>query len=162
MRQLLRGPLPSSAHACASLDEWLATKPGIRTVSIYSPLSGEIDLAKIIRSRPDIRWVYPRIHEDGVTLTLHEGGDLESGAFGIMEPRRDSPEVAAVDVDLFVCPGLAFAEDGGRLGRGRGFYDRLLAKARPGAFKVGICHGFQMIPETFGEDHDIRMDAVIF
>lgn len=162
MRSLLREPLPASSHACAALDEWLAKNPGIRTVSIYSPLSGEIDLAEIIRSRPDIRWVYPRIHDDGVTLTLHESGDLEAGTFGIMEPRQDSPEVAAMDVDLFVCPGLAFDEHGGRLGRGRGFYDRLLAKARPGAFKVGVCHGFQMVQDTFGEDHDIHMDAVIF
>ena len=50
---------------------------------------------------------------------------------------------------------------GGRLGRGRGFYDRMLAKARPDALKLGICFEIQLVADTFPEPHDVRMDHVI-
>ncbi|RYD45106.1 MAG: 5-formyltetrahydrofolate cyclo-ligase, partial [Verrucomicrobiaceae bacterium] len=93
-------------------------------------------------------------------LTFHTGENLAEGSFGIMEPAEGSPEVAVEEIDAFLCPGLAFDRKGGRLGRGRGFYDRLLAKAREDAVKIGLCHGFQMVEDTFSEEHDVRMDEV--
>lgn len=162
MRLLLRGAVPSSDHACAALAEWLTAHPNIKTVGIYSPLPGEIDLGAATRDHSEIHWVYPKVGADGVSMTFHTGGKLTAGAFGILEPAHGAAEVAVGHIDAFVCPGLAFDERGGRLGRGRGFYDRLLAKARPGVPKIGICHGFQMVDETFSEPHDIPMDVVLF
>lgn len=161
MRQLLRGSVPSSEHACDALGKWLAARPQLHVIGVFSPLPGEIDLSRLILSRTDLHWAYPKIGSDGITLTFHSGDNLASGAFGILEPADNSPEIAVGEIDAFICPGLAFDERGGRLGRGRGFYDRMLEKARPGTPKVGICHGFQMVPETFSEPHDILMDFVI-
>ena len=57
-------------------------------------------------------------------------------------------------------PGVAFDRMGNRMGRGRGFYDRLLMST-PRAVKVGVAYGFQMLDEIPVEPHDVKMNAVI-
>ena len=63
-------------------------------------------------------------------------------------------------VELIVVPGVAFDSEGNRMGRGRGFYDRLL-KSTPRAAKVGVAYDFQMLDHIATEPHDVRMDRVI-
>ena len=58
-------------------------------------------------------------------------------------------------------PGLAFARDGRRLGRGKGFYDRFLAALRPDCFKCGIGLDFQVVDDLPTEPHDVLLDAVV-
>lgn len=160
MRLALHEQVTDPAPACAALETWLLARPTLRTVAIYSALPGEIDLSQILHHLPHISWVYPRIV--GHHLTFHTGHDLRPGAFDLLEPSEESPEIPLSEIDAFICPGLAFDSGGHRLGRGRGFYDRLLAQARPDALKIGICFPFQIVPETFAELHDVKMDAVIF
>jgi 5-formyltetrahydrofolate cyclo-ligase len=159
MRRLLREQQPASDKACAALETWLLAHPALHTVAVYSPLPGEVDLSAILLLRADTRWVYPKVR--GTDLTFHSGLDFVYGAFGILEPAAGSPEVALADIDAFICPGLAFDPRGGRLGRGRGFYDRMLAKARPDALKLGVCFEIQWVTDTFPEPHDVLMDHVI-
>lgn len=160
MREMLRAAQPRSEQACAALGHWLAAHPDLRTLAVYSPLAAEVDLSKIIHTRPDLAWVYPKI--TGHHLSFHHGGNLVPGPFGILEPSADSLEIPICEIDAFLCPGLAFDAKGGRLGRGRGYYDRMLARARPDALKLGVCFPFQLVPDTFSELHDVPMDAVIF
>ena len=164
MRQLLRELDAGSGQACAALEQWLLAHPALRTIAVYSPLPGEVDLSAAIHRRPELRWAYPKVC--GQELTFHAmenpATGFVPGAFYILEPADGSPEVAVGQIDAFICPGLAFDARGGRLGRGRGFYDRMLAKARPDALKIGICFEVQMVPDTFAEPHDVHMDAVIF
>lgn len=160
MRRLLREQQPSSAKACAALRQWLFTHPALRIIAVYSQMPGEVDLSEIFLSHTDTKWVYPKVC--GTELSFHCGLHLTPGAFGIPEPAPDSPEVPLTEIDAFICPGLAFDPCGGRLGRGRGFYDRMLAQARPDALKLGICFEIQLVPDTFSESHDARMDHVIF
>lgn len=159
MRRLLRERQPASDQACAALQTWLLAHPALRTIAVYSPLPGEVDLSPTLLRRAETRWVFPKIR--GADLTFHSGLNLVSGAFGILEPAAGSPEVALAEIDAFICPGLAFDPRGGRLGRGRGFYDRMLANARPDALKLGICFEIQLVADTFPEPHDVRMDHVI-
>jgi len=159
MRRKLREFDGSSGPACAALEKWLQSHPTLRTIAIYSPLPGEVDLSTVVRLYPDILWVYPKVN--GHHLTFHSGDDHHPGAFGILEPHHESPEIPVREIDAFLCPGLAFDKSGGRLGRGRGFYDRLLAQARPDALKIGICFPEQLVPNTFSEAHDIHMDEII-
>ncbi len=160
MRQSFRATQSDSHPACLALDRWLHGHPELHTLAIYSPLLGEVDLSSLPRQRPDLRWLYPKVH--ACQLTFHFGSQLLPGAFGILEPIADSPAIAITEIDAFICPGLAFDPRGGRLGRGRGFYDRVLAQARPDALKIGICFAHQSVPDTFAEPHDIPMDIVIF
>ena len=163
MRALLKSSSPDSDPAISKVRDWLKSHPGLQTIAIYSALPGEIDLTSLVDLLPQIRWVFPRVQES--ELVLHQvrnrQQDLKIGAFGIREPLKMLPTVTSFDVDAFFCPGLAFDEYGGRLGRGRGFYDRMLESARPGALKIGVCRKEQIVPETHGEPHDIFMDEVI-
>jgi len=86
---------------------------------------------------------------------------LMPGAFGVREPSPDLPVIPVKRIDAFLCPGLAFDPHGARLGRGRGFYDRMLSKARPGALKIGVCFPWQIVPDVFPEAHDVIMDEVL-
>ena len=63
--------------------------------------------------------------------------------------------------DLVLVPGLAFSRAGHRLGRGGGFYDRLLAGRAKGAIKLGICFALQLLDSIPVEEHDAVLDAVI-
>ncbi len=64
-------------------------------------------------------------------------------------------------IDLILVPGLAFSRDRHRLGRGGGFFDRLLSGRAANAFKLGLCFSFQMLDHVPTEGHDVLMDAVI-
>ena len=64
------------------------------------------------------------------------------------------------EAELILVPGMAFDPEGHRLGRGKGFYDRLLKNS--GAYKAGVCFGFQVVGEVPSEPHDVRMDAVVY
>lgn len=90
---------------------------------------------------------------------------LEAGeSFGIPEPETGAEEVAIDDIDLVVVPGVAFDMGGGRMGRGKGFYDRMFAKiGKDGRapYKIGICFDFQIVEDVPKENHDMLMDAVI-
>ena len=163
MRQLLRSQQTSPSPICAHLQHWLTQHPQIHTVAAYAALPGEIDLSSLIAHHPQIRWAFPRV--TGTTLKFHQITNpleqLVSGYFKILEPSPTLPEIEISQIDAFLCPGLAFDPMGGRLGRGKGFYDRILAHARPDALKIGVCHHFQQVPNTFSEPHDILMNQVI-
>jgi len=64
-------------------------------------------------------------------------------------------------IDLILVPGVAFSKDHHRLGRGGGFFDRLLAGRAANAFKLGICFSFQVFDTIPTEGHDIVMNAVV-
>ena len=163
MRQHLRGLNESSQPVCDALSQWLGQHPGIKTIAVFSALPGEVNLLDFVARHPEITWVYPRV--DGHTLLFHvitdPATELTPGSFGIMESSSSHPLIPEDEIDAFICPGLAFDQKGGRLGRGKGFYDRILANARPDALKIGVCFPSQVVPDTFSEPHDIHMDAVL-
>ncbi|KAA5545152.1 5-formyltetrahydrofolate cyclo-ligase [Roseiconus nitratireducens] len=97
---------------------------------------------------------------------LHSIDDLQPGTFGVLEPRvelRDDPDRGAsiADADVVLVPGVAFDAQGGRLGYGRGYYDRCLAEARPDVVLVGLAYQCQVCPRVPMADHDVRMDWVV-
>jgi 5-formyltetrahydrofolate cyclo-ligase len=85
--------------------------------------------------------------------------DLVPGRFGIPEPLPGCPIVPPNELDFALVPGIGFALDGGRLGRGRGYFDRLLA-AVPG-FKCGAAFDCQIASDLLLEPHDISLDCIL-
>jgi 5-formyltetrahydrofolate cyclo-ligase len=83
---------------------------------------------------------------------------LAPGPFNVLEPSMGNP-APVNQLDLIVVPGLAFDARGRRLGRGKGFYDRLLSTAAAGV-KCGICFDEQMLGDIPVESHDIHLDFV--
>lgn len=99
---------------------------------------------------------------DGSLLKIKQFKGMTSmrkGAqFGIMEP--DGEEYKNLDaIDLIIVPGIAFDSGNNRMGRGRGFYDKLLTTTK--ATKMGVCFNFQFFESIPVEKHDLPMDIVI-
>lgn len=86
--------------------------------------------------------------------------DLAVGRFGILEPKSGAVQPPAHDpIDAALVPGLAFDETGSRLGRGMGYFDRLLQEVS-GA-KIALAYDFQVLNEVPAEAHDARVDFII-
>ena len=85
--------------------------------------------------------------------------DLVSGKFGIREPGVLCPRISPPRVDLLLVPGVAFSLNGRRLGRGKGFYDRLLASLQ--GVKCGAAFDQQVVSEVPTEPHDVRLDCLL-
>jgi 5-formyltetrahydrofolate cyclo-ligase len=133
-------------------------------IGIYAALPGEVETAGLLRELWARRKlvVLPRLEAGGLRLcAFRKGEPLRTGRLGLREPGPDSAAVAADRVDLFVVPGLYFDRAGGRLGRGRGYYDRLLASARRDAVRLGLCFSERLIPEVPVGPLDQPMDYVI-
>ncbi len=105
--------------------------------------------------------VYPRVTDSGLVLC-----PVDSLAALVETPRWKLREPAASDAvapevpGLLLVPGLAFDEAGRRLGRGGGYYDRLLARVPPEA-RCGLCFELQILPEIPTGPHDISVSRVI-
>lgn len=99
---------------------------------------------------------------DGYDLILRQYLGIESmkagEQFGILEPvGKEFNDLEKID--LMIIPGVAFDKEKNRLGRGRGFYDRLLKTVN--ATKIGVCFDFQIVEQVPTEDFDVKMDVVI-
>ncbi len=102
--------------------------------------------------------------------TLNFGDQIESGSYGISEP-VPTLEKLALDASLakkrvlVLVPGMAFTEDGRRLGRGKGFYDRFLFRLKETGAQVwaaGFCFPCQMTGDIPTDEHDLLLDTVFF
>lgn len=85
--------------------------------------------------------------------------DLAPGRFGITEPCAGCAPVLVNTLDLILIPGVAFSISGVRLGRGKGFYDRLLAQVSP--TKCGVAFDWQIVQEIPREAHDVTVDFLL-
>ncbi|HJZ58403.1 MAG TPA: 5-formyltetrahydrofolate cyclo-ligase [Gemmataceae bacterium] len=97
---------------------------------------------------------------------LEDMSELVEGAYKILEPKdelRRLPRktVAPEELDLVMVPGTAFDLRGGRMGQGKGYYDRLLATARPDAPLVALAFDCQIFDEIPVAPHDVFMDLVL-
>lgn len=107
----------------------------------------------------------PRVsREPDTSMTLHEvndlDADLELGTYGIFCPRVDPDRPQGLIPDLILVPGLAFDLHGGRLGKGKGYYDRFLASIP--AVKVGLGYDVQVWDKMLAlEAHDVKMDYLL-
>ena len=102
---------------------------------------------------------HPAFRAANIILLYHSLPDEVDTHDGIEEPTGTLfTDYAAID--FIAVPGVAFDRNGNRLGRGKGYYDRLLPRI-PSAYKAGICFPFQLVEEVPAEPFDIRMDEVI-
>ncbi len=132
-------------------------------VLLYSALPDEVPTLPLLNrlSTEGKTVLLPRVVSDtDMELRRYTGpNDLEQGAFGIMEPTGEL-FTDYDDIDVAVVPGMAFDREGHRLGRGKGYYDRFLARL-PHTYKIGVCFPFQLVDLVPADAHDILMDEVI-
>lgn len=132
------------------------------TVLLYWSMDDEVYTHDFVK-----RWykektlLLPCVDGDDLLLRQYTGPDsMQPGPqFGIPEPVGPVFE-ALEQVQMIVVPGVAFDHNKNRMGRGRGFYDRLL-KSTPNAVKVGVAFSFQLFDTIPTEPFDVPMDEVI-
>ena len=102
----------------------------------------------------------PRVDGQNMDFYYIESyNDMESGYFGLEEPKRECP-IASEKTALILVPGVAFTREGDRVGYGGGFYDRFFER-EPDHPTIGLAFGFQIYPQLPLEPTDRRVDAVI-
>ena len=104
------------------------------------------------------RFFLPRVNGVNLELLPYGRTALRLGAFQIEEPQGDEVTPAEL-MELIVVPGVAFDRRGNRMGRGKGFYDRLLTETK--ATTVGVGYDFQLLDEVPAEVHDAPLDMII-
>ena len=85
--------------------------------------------------------------------------DLGAARFGVREPKPGGLVVPWKQLDLVLVPGVAFDRRGARLGRGRGFYDRLLVDCA--GHRCGVAFDVQIAEAVPEQAHDIRMNSIL-
>jgi len=87
--------------------------------------------------------------------------DLQRGAMNVWEPHAHCPHVDIAALDIILVPGLAFTREGARLGRGGGYYDRLLAQPACRAERIAVAFDVQIVDHIAVESHDQHIHQII-
>lgn len=134
------------------------------TILAYMAMPRECDPSLIVKKARElgIAVAFPLCMEENrlkICVPYDETAFI-TGAYGITEPDINRSAILSPnDLDVIVVPGLGFDRQCRRLGRGAGYYDRLLSESR--AYKVGLCFDEQVFDEIATEEHDVRLDCVV-
>lgn len=137
-------------------------------VALFATLRGEIDSQPLIElaRRDGKQLLFPRMR-DGQTLefaVVEEMESLRPGRYGVLEPDLQCPVQPMTADTIVLVPGCAFDRAGGRLGRGAGYYDRVIAGCRDTEVRprfIGVGFESQVIEAVPMKSLDMRMDGVV-
>lgn len=141
-----------------------------QAVLVYMPLADELNTLPIVSELflSGRRIAIPKVNPETGSMDFYwitPESKLNKGAFGILEPADYDVMCNFSEVYgnvLVIVPGRAFTEDGKRLGRGKGFYDKFLSGTGKKFTKLGVCFPFQIVDDIPVEENDVLMDSVIF
>lgn len=126
-------PVDNACHPCESENQ-----------SLFSP-----------RTEMTIQIFFPRIHDQMLEfIEITSKTQLEKGVYDILQPKTDLSPADPMKLDAVLIPGLAFDHNGNRLGRGKGFYDRLIKNLPLTVSTWGVCFPFQILQFIPAEDAD--------
>lgn len=133
-----------------------------KVILTYYPLVNEFDLSSMIISNPNKKWLLPRVIGKGIMLLFEvdELHQLKDTPLGKVTPATNK-FYKADEVDMVIIPGLAFDKAGYRLGRGKAYYDRFLAKIRKKTHTIGIIPNELYFDSLPVEEHDIAVKKVL-
>lgn len=135
-----------------------------RTILFFAPLDDELDIWPVLELSVALgnTCALPFFDAEkkmyGARAVSKLATDIVIGKFGVREPAAGCAEIALEKFDLILVPGMAFDVHGNRLGRGLGYYDRLLAKIS--GVKCGVCHDFQLQENIPAEPLDAKVTFV--
>ena len=132
----------------------------VSKVAFYLAMKDEIDLEFLFNFSVEL--YLPRYLESQQVYEMAKvtsSKDLIKGKYGILEPKEDCPSALSNEINLWFIPGRAFDIYGNRLGRGGGFYDRLLEDEN--GIKVGVTTEDRILDYIPVDSWDIKMDFLI-
>jgi 5-formyltetrahydrofolate cyclo-ligase len=148
------------------LGERLKTQmPSAHTILFFAPLPDELDVWPVLELSLALgtTCALPFFDAEKKIYVAKEikklATDIVIGKFGVREPAASCTEIPWDRFDLMLVPGLAFDPHGNRLGRGQGFYDRILQSVS--GIKCGVCYDLQLVDAVPVEPHDVRVDFVL-
>ena len=151
-----------SIELCDRLEAQLRSA---HTILFFAPLPDELDVWPLLEKFLAAGKICALPFFDSAAQTYSArrvqnlAADISIGKFGVREPASSCAEIPPEKFDLILVPGVAFDWNGNRLGRGRGFYDRLLAKTS--GLKCGVGHDFQLIRKVPAEPHDAKVNFIV-
>ena len=135
------------------------------SILFFAPLPEELDLWPLLEEELAVgkTIALPGFNPAGQSYIARQVRNLQHdialGKFGIREPAAGCLETPMDRLDLILVPGVAFDRSGRRLGRGQGFYDRLLMNT--GGVKCGIAFDEQLVDDVPAEPHDAKVDFIL-
>lgn len=136
------------------------------TVMIYSALEDEIDLMALVKEHPEKTWVLPRAIGKGIMMLFEfkNSEELKVEKFGIKVPPGTNRLVSKHELDLILVPAFSFDKKGYRLGRGGGYYDKLISRVGVKSRKtktIGVCFK-ELLKDTLPrEEHDAHVNKIL-
>ncbi|CCQ98677.1 5,10-methenyltetrahydrofolate synthetase (modular protein) [[Clostridium] ultunense Esp] len=137
-----------------------------KVISAYLPFGDEVDILPLLeKAREEGKKILiPRVHRESLSLSFHEWRGVEGlvrGSFGILEPPPSAIPYQGEEADLLLIPGVAFDRKGGRLGYGRGYFDRFLEGMKSSPYLLAPSFAIQVVEEVPMEPWDKRIDAIV-
>lgn len=129
-------------------------------ILLYHSLPDELSTREFLNKWSGRKHFFlPRVNGVNLDILPYDRSHMALGAFHIEEPQGD--DTADINsIELIVVPAIAYDKRGNRVGRGKGYYDRLLQSTA--ATKIGVGYDFQLISEDIPvEPHDVAVDIVI-
>jgi 5-formyltetrahydrofolate cyclo-ligase len=144
----------------------------------FFPLKDEPQLLQCLQSTPHLQWAFPRIEDQKLSFYIHphdpsqgffqKNSLLIQNQWGIWEPcPKSNQKISLTQLSGALIPGLAFDSQGGRLGKGKGFYDRTFDLQKEPLLqqiqKIGLCFDIQISKnqQLPMESHDLKMHQII-
>ncbi len=160
----------AARFSSATAAQWLAQAQSLaawrtaRCPCLYVAMPEEAPTKPLLENcwARGIAVVLPRITPAGLVLhKISSAVELVAGVWGILEPKENLPECAPEEIDCVIVPGLAFDAHGGRIGFGKGYYDKLLTRLRPEVARIGWAFDAQIVGHVPMAEHDVRLDWVV-
>ena len=135
------------------------------SVLFYAPMPGELDVWPLVREalaagkRVALPWFDPAAGKYAACAIENLETDIRTGHYGIREPAPHRTGERLNRLDFILAPGVAFDPQGRRLGRGKGYYDQLLAAVR--GTTCGVAFDQQILPLLPVEPHDVSLNCIL-
>lgn len=166
MRTRIRST-PNVAEAQIAIAQYVAQIEGFKNaenVLTYVAFGSEVRMRSIMDLHPEKHYFSTRIErqEKGeMTIRSLRGAKMIKHPFGPYEPSEDSDIADPQSIDVAIVPGLAFDQEGRRLGYGRGFYDRMIPRMRDDVVLIGVTFNALITSSLPSEEHDERVHYIV-
>lgn len=154
-----------SARICQKLlaEDWYMK---CRKILLYSAVRNEVDLSPFIEQawRDEKQLYFPKVFGESMDFfPVDNWHKLYKGAFGVREPLGEGEPFCAGERTIMLVPGVAFSLTGGRIGYGKGYYDRYLSREENRNFliPIGIAFELQLVDRFETESNDRNMQMII-
>lgn len=158
---LSEGVLNDKSRLISSLLEGHPMIRKAEVIAAFAPMKDEPDIFGALKTlSAEHRILLPAVSGEEMEFRPFNPEIDAVGAFGIREPVSGNV-TGADEIDVMIVPGRAFTSQGQRCGRGKGFYDRYMARPGFRAYTIGVCFSEQITDSVPAEEFDRPVDCII-